>query len=184
MKRNLFQPPPPREAELEARKKAIECALDEFGTYLLGYFIRRTHDRMLAEDLAQNVWINLFQTTSPELIGEIAIILRKAKQVLVDHYRKANLRAFVAFTANVPEQAASFEEMAERTASEAEAKERFWELFPKIQATEAQKEAFWLHYHQGRTLEEISAILKKPVSTVHDWIEKVRAECGRTYEEL
>jgi len=174
---------PPRAADIAARKKALEKAMALYEAYLLGYFYRRTRDYPIAEDLAQQVWVNMFRTFSIYQMTQIALILRKARQVLIDYKRKEKVRDFISFTSSVPDAQVSFEEMVEKTSTEKDAKERFWEQFSTIDASSEQKDAFWLHFYTRHTLEEIAAVIKKPRSTVYEWIERVKRECSKHYQE-
>ena len=60
-------------------------------------------------------------------------------------------------------------------------KNAFWSNFRDAKLTEEQKDAFWLKERYGYTIIDISKHLHIPLSTVGDWINKVKHECATHY---
>lgn len=180
MKRNLFPTHKPYVEDLGARTKAIEEAIDMRSATLLSYFVRKTRDSHIAEDLLQTLWIKVCDSFKTEQVNHLPLLRRKAQQVLIDYQRRQRVRGFVVFTSELPESDAApiYPEDGTPEADKALQK-KFWGEFSNIEElTSKQREAFWLKERYGYSLEEISRRLDAPISTVHDWIKRVKVVCA------
>lgn len=175
-KRDLTKTPPGQQAEAMRRKEHDE-AFAKYGAAIVKLLQRRCRDLHLVEDVAQELWIYVWERFPDGTMSNFKHLKVKALSLLVDEFRKRGVRSFAEPMAEHPE----VEEMpAERifTAThEAQLEEKFWENFPNVNLTAEQKRAFELHKLHGYTLAEIAQMLGRPVSTVGDWMDVVRREC-------
>lgn len=68
----------------------IDTLWQQYQSRLLGFLLRQTADRTLAEDILQQVFVKLLQTspTSEHPAQLEAWLLRVCKTTLIDHYRR------------------------------------------------------------------------------------------------
>lgn len=173
----------PQDAGNSARLLAFTHAFNTHGNYIYGYFCRRVGDVHVAEDLTQDFWTSVYLRLPQEKMMEIRLLQKRAGEIFADYMRRKNVRAFVEFRAELPDQAAPprFDSASEADGPEAQA--RFWAMFPGVNLTPIQKTVFWLQERVGYTITQISQMTSVPVSTVHEWIKRVREECKRSLNE-
>ncbi|PTX92327.1 sigma-70 family RNA polymerase sigma factor [Opitutus sp. ER46] len=167
----------------EARIQALEKAIDKYGSFFLAFFTLRTRDADWSRDLAQTLWLEVYDKFSLFRFESKGLLIAKACQVLRDAMRHKRTRGFVTYVAEYPEVAGPTTNREPSSRDEEERlKAGFWEAFPGVDLTDLQKEAFWLNARDGYTLAEVSSRLGVPVATVHDWLAKVKKECMDSYK--
>jgi DNA-directed RNA polymerase specialized sigma24 family protein len=176
---------PSDKADIAVRAQTIERAVNIYGLMLLRYIQGFTHDRPLSEDILQTLWIKVFESFPIEQIMELGMLKRKARQLVVDECRSATLHNKTVITVAVlPEIDGNyvFRECA-TPEDEKRLKNRFWDLFRGLSLTDEQKDAFWLKERYGYTIIDISNHLHVPLSTVGEWIQKVKHDCAIIYKK-
>lgn len=171
-------------ASAEDRERLLEVAIDQHGSYFLWYFESLCGDAHLAEDLFQQLWIHVHQKFPLAKYDQFGLLRFKAYQLYVDDARKRGVRSFVQPTDELPERLS--ESITTEAATEEEEKafkQKFWSQFEKVDLSENQREAFWMAERQGYTVKEIAEHMKKPTSTVHDWIKSVKTKCAAYLNE-
>jgi RNA polymerase sigma factor (sigma-70 family) len=158
------------EAAFERRLAAVTQAVDQYHAYLLDYLYRLTRQRQDAENLLQDLWRHVLLHFDEGKIGALPLLRRKAYQLFIDHYRRQVRRGEI-ISDEMPDIAAPPAHFAAFTDDEEKGlRKRFWAEYPKIDLTEPQKEALWLHARYGFTCKEIGQRLNAPSSTIGDWI--------------
>lgn len=168
---------------MAVRLQLIEKAVDVYGLMLLHYIQGFTHDRDLADDILQSLWLKVMEHFETEHIMELGMLKRKARQLIIDNIRSSTRRMeTVKSVSDLPETDGSyiFRECA-TPEEEKNLKNAFWSNFRDAKLTEEQKDAFWLKERYGYTIIDISKHLHIPLSTVGDWINKVKHECATHY---
>lgn len=125
---------------------------------LYRYLLRQCRDAAAAEELFQDVWMNLVRARAGYVVSArfSTYLYRLAHNRLIDHYRRRAPAALVSFDdeEGVPEVPAG-REAEPHVAYEAKAQAgRVLELLESLPA--AQREAFVLQQEAGLTLEEIA----------------------------
>lgn len=169
----------PSEEDHNARVIALKAAVDAYGRFILKYFVSLTKDHHLAEDLSQDFWIFVFVNFPVDKFQHAGFLKRKAFHLFVDRMRHlaSQKHSYVSRGIELDEIASPPISQAPANAEqEKDYRERFWANFPLIEATEKQKDCYWLKEHYGYTIVEISQHLKLPVSTVHRWIKDISAK--------
>lgn len=176
----------PQEEDQNARVTALETAVDTYGRFILKYFVSLTKDHHLSEDLSQDFWIFVFVNFPIDKFQHAGYLKRKAFHLYVDRMRHlaSTKHSYlsrgvevdkIAVTPKTPEPATPAEEKAYRAS--------FWSNFPLIDATEEQKDCYWLSARHGYTIEDISQHLRLPVSTVHRWIKNITAKMEAIWQK-
>ncbi len=120
--------------------------------------------------MLQDLWKHVLLHFDEDKIGALPLLRRKAYQLFIDHYRRQIRRGEI-LSDEMPDIAAPPAHFAAFTEDEEKGlRKRFWAEYPRIDLTEAQKEALWLHARYGFTCKEIGQRLNAPSSTVGDWI--------------
>lgn len=155
----------------------------EHGVFIIEYIRRFMHDKNVAQDLAQELWADVWQAFPTDKMQSLRLLCRRANQLCVDKRRADTTRSFVEFTRDPPDPRDDSEQPAypmPRSDEEIKAfKAHFWERFPGIRVSEEQKDVFMRKEFSGYRLQEIAAQYGKPLSTIHDWVETVKEECRR-----
>lgn len=152
--------------------------MNAFHGFILSYFTEKTGDPDAAKDLFQVFWIAVYKNFRVDQYRSPALLKFKAYQVWASYARKQRPRQHVTYPGHLPDLAAEPEPIDMPLEQEAEFKRDFWnQHFPKMKLDEAHKEAFWLKEFHGFKLEQISVRLNVPVSTVDEWIRKLKRRC-------
>ena len=153
--------------------RRVELVTEAVGLYhqnLVRYVFTMTKQWQDAENLIQELWRYVVVHFREEKILEFSLLRRKAYHLFIDHYRSVQRKPLV-LTEDVPEETAPKVNQQEFTSeSEQRIKDHFFELFPDLELTKAQKEALWLHARYGFTIKEIQSKTGTAASTVGDWI--------------
>lgn len=126
---------------------------------LFRYLVRQCGERGAAEELFQDVWMNLIRARAHYVVTArfATYLYRLAHNRLIDHYRRRSPHALVSFdddNATIEELAApARDEPSAAFESKAQA-ERFLQLLEALPA--AQREAFVLQQEGGMTIDEIA----------------------------
>jgi RNA polymerase sigma-70 factor (ECF subfamily) len=127
---------------------------------LYRYLLRQCRDAAAAEELFQDVWMNLIRARAGYVVQAkfTTYLYRLAHNRLIDHYRKSSHVAMASFDAEDCEAMADPPDERERPQDEKlDAKrqaERLLELVAGM--PEAQREAFLLQQEGGMSVEEIA----------------------------
>ena len=161
-----------------SKQKALEEAMNQYGSFLLWYLNNLCADAMLAEDLYQELWVYVYQKYPICDFGHIGFLKRKAYQLYVDAMRKKGVRSFVTITDTLPEPPPQPQsEQPENSAEEQALYERFWDRFAPLNLSETEKRLFWLSAHYGCTLQEVCERMNLSKSTAHDWLKATKIKC-------
>ena len=124
------------------------------------YLLRQCRDAAAAEELFQDVWMNLVRARAGYTVQArfTTYLYRLAHNRLIDHYRKHSRAAVVSFEDAGEEAVAQVPDERERPADDAlDAKRRSARLMELIGGLpEAQREAFLLQQDGGMSVEEIA----------------------------
>lgn len=168
----------PRKGASQPREEALVRAMDHFGTYLLGYFESLCKDRLLAEDLSQQLWVYVYEKFSEKDFEHAGFLKRKAYQLFVDEMRKRGVRSHVTFVEDPPDYPSISDGREPMDArEERELFDSFWEQFDPLNFTDSEKQVFWLSARYGYTMKEVGEKLGIPHSTAHDWLKSVKGRC-------
>jgi RNA polymerase sigma factor (sigma-70 family) len=170
---------PKNEADLAARKIAIEQAVEAYGSRLFNFIRVFINDYHIAEDLLQTLWVSVLKDFDSGQILEIAMLRHRAQQLIIDSFRRKVPTLEVRMD-STPESASSHKLFLEPFSDSAEQHlwKVFWENFECVQLTDNEKDAFWLKERYGYTINELSDHFATPRSTVCDWVQKVKRECA------
>lgn len=169
----------PPGAATSARRLAFTQAYQKHADYFLGFFCRKTGNASDAEELSQELWASVYQAFAQHQFTHVRLLQRRANQVMQDFARKRKVREGMTYTDKVEELAATdgFREPGNESEERA-LLARFWEQFPGVNLTEDQKTVFIMHARYGYKMREIADRYTLPISTIHDWITKVKRECA------
>jgi RNA polymerase sigma-70 factor, ECF subfamily len=124
------------------------------------YLLRQCGNRGLAEELFQDVWMNLVRARSGYTVQAkfTTYIYRVAHNRLIDHYRAHSKASLVSFDDDCPEAEAVPAARADQPEEAAERREQVARLLDLIgELPDAQREAFLLHEEGGMGVDEIAA---------------------------
>lgn len=166
------------------RKLAFTEAYKAHVVFFLKYFKRKTGSIEDAEDLSVQFWESVYLKFAPHQFGHIRLLQRKAEQIFLAHLRKQSIRSFLTPTREVPDLIDTRPDRWDGTdEDEKRIQANFWERFPGVDLTEAEKNVFWLKAWHGYTLSELAERFRVPDSTIQDWIAKVREACVAAAEK-
>jgi len=124
------------------------------------YLLRQCRDAAVAEELFQDVWMNLMRARAGYTVQAkfTTYLYRLAHNRLIDHYRKHSHAVVVSFEEVGEEALAEVPDEHERPADDAlDAKRQAARLMELIAALpEVQREAFLLQQEGGMSVEEIA----------------------------
>ena len=156
----------------EGDNTAFDELVDQYQSPLIGFFIRNTRDVQLAEDLAQDTLIKLYQQSWDYLpVGRFrGWLFRIARNLLIDDIRRKTNDALVRAVKR-PRDADDdvlYRIAGEMTSPEDMADQR--EVAKLVEAglaliPEEQRQTFTLHHYGGVSLPEIAQIMDVPLPT-------------------
>jgi len=124
------------------------------------YLLRQCRDAATAEELFQDVWMNLIRARAGYTVQAkfTTYLYRLAHNRLIDHYRRNRHVAMISFDDEDREEIAELPDEREPPADEAlDARRQAGRLLELIAALpEAQREAFLLQQEGGMSVEEIA----------------------------
>lgn len=154
----------------EERVELVTESVELYQTYLLKYVNRMTNQWQDAENIVQELWKYVMVYFKDEQIKDLPLLRRKAYQLFIDHYRERKRKPAIP-TDQIPERSsAKTSQEAYTDAEELRLKVVFFEQYPNIELTSAQKDAVWMHGRYGFTHREISERTGVAASTIGDWI--------------
>ena len=175
----------------EGDNTAFDELVDQYQSPLIGFFIRNTRDVQLAEDLAQDTLIKLYQQSWDYLpVGRFrGWLFRIARNLLIDDIRRKTHDALVRAVKR-PRDADDdvlYRIAGELTSPEDRADQR--EVAKLVEAglaqiPEEQRQTFTLHHYGGVSLPEIAQIMDVPLPTAKSRLRLAReklAEILRTH---
>lgn len=159
----------------KTREQLFEEAFDAHAEKILWYFRERVGDYHLGEDLAQQFWVYVYQRFPEGKMNQTGLLIFKARQMLIDHWRKSANRDILDFVEHLPEGSEKTLFAEPGTPEQEKAfEQKFWSEFPDVGITPHQKHALWLKVRHGYTLNEVAEKLGTSKSTVDDWIRIAR----------
>ena len=156
----------------EGDNTAFDELVDLYQSPLIGFFIRNTRDVQLAEDLAQDTLIKLYQQSWDYLpVGRFrGWLFRIARNLLIDDIRRKTHDALVRAVKRPRDEDDDvlYRIAGELTAPEDMADQR--EVAKLVEAglaliPEVQRQTFTLHHYGGVSLPEIAQIMDVPLPT-------------------
>ena len=128
---------------------------------LYRYLLRQCRESGAAEELFQDIWMNLIRARSSYTVAAkfTTYLYRLAHNRLIDHYRKHSSAVMLSFD---DEDGPALEEPAASAQGQPEVRYESKQLAARLLALltalpEAQREAFILQYETGMTVEEIAS---------------------------
>jgi RNA polymerase sigma factor (sigma-70 family) len=161
-------------ASFEERVELVTESVDLYHKYLLHFVFSMTNQWQDAENIVQELWKFVMVYFKDEHIKHLPRLRLKAKHLFIDHYREKQRKPAIP-TDQLPEHhSLKTAPEAFTDAEESNLKEVFFEQYPGIELSEAQKEVIWLHGRYGYTHKQIAKRTGVPASTVGDWIKLAR----------
>ncbi len=171
----------------EGDNTAFDELVDQYQSPLIGFFIRNTRDVQLAEDLAQDTLIKLYQQSWDYLpVGRFrGWLFRIARNLLIDDIRRKTHDALVRAVKR-PRDADDdvlYRIAGELTSPEDKADQR--EVAKLVEAglaliPEEQRQTFTLHHYGGVSLPEIAQIMDVPLPTAKSRLRLAREKLAET----
>ncbi len=171
----------------EGDNTAFDELVDLYQSPLIGFFIRNTRDVQLAEDLAQDTLIKLYQQSWDYLpVGRFrGWLFRIARNLLIDDIRRKTHDALVRAVKR-PRDADDdvlYRIAGEMTSPEDRADQR--EVAKLVEAglaliPEVQRQTFTLHHYGGVSLPEIAQIMDVPLPTAKSRLRLAREKLAET----
>ena len=129
---------------------------------LFRFIARQCEDRAHAEEIFQEVWMNLIAARSRYRVEAkfVTYLYHLAHNRLIDHYRKHKGRVPVSFDDEDCAEVAEFADPHQKSIEEKLTLKQQVEKLLKLltQLPEAQREAFLLHEEAGLSMEEIARV--------------------------
>lgn len=170
-------------ASFEERVELVTESVDLYQKHLLHYVYSMTNQWQDAENIVQELWKFVMVYFKDEHIQHLPRLRLKAKHLFIDHYREKQRKPAIP-TDQLPEHRSV------KTAPEAytddeelRLKAVFFEQYPSIDLTPAQKDAIWLHGRYGFTHVEIAEKTGTAASTIGDWIKLGRKRIAEYLSE-
>ncbi len=160
----------------EGDTNAFEELILEWQGPLLGFFLRKTGDRHLSEDLVQETLLRLYRSVSNYVVMNQfrGFLFRMARNLLIDHSRSAERNLVIRAIRNQlysrdAEQLDPTQQIPEELLSPADAASKR-ELAESVQMAitqlpESQRQTLVMHHFQGLTLSEIADAMEIPLPT-------------------
>jgi RNA polymerase sigma-70 factor (ECF subfamily) len=124
---------------------------------LYRYLVRQCRDAAAAEELFQDIWLNLIRSRARYTVTArfATYLYRLAHNRLIDHYRRRAPAALVSFDDEEPPEVPAGRHTEPHVSYEARAQaKRVLEVLESLPA--AQREAFVLQHETGMSIEEIA----------------------------
>lgn len=160
----------------EGDTNAFEELILEWQGPLLGFFLRKTGDRHLSEDLVQETLLRLYRSVSNYVVMNQfrGFLFRMARNLLIDHSRSAERNLVIRAIRNQlysrdAEQLDPTQQIPEELLSPADAASKR-ELAESVQMAitqlpKSQRQTLVMHHFQGLTLSEIADAMEIPLPT-------------------
>jgi RNA polymerase sigma-70 factor (ECF subfamily) len=157
----------------EGDHRAFEALVERHEASLLGFFMRQTHDRQLAEDLTQDTLLKVYSQSWDYLPRGTfrGWMFRIARNLLIDNTRRRAHDALVRAVGNnhLPDDEDQMARVAAEVASPAEVADRK-ELASIVdqllqQIPEEQRETFLMHHYSGLSLPEVALAMETNLPT-------------------
>ncbi|MEM1223240.1 MAG: sigma factor-like helix-turn-helix DNA-binding protein [Verrucomicrobiota bacterium] len=172
-----------KRASFEERVELVTESVDLYQKHLLHYVYKMTNQWQDAENIVQELWKFVMVYFKDDQIKHLPLLRRKAYQLFIDHYREKQRKPAIP-TDQLPEhRSAKTEPEAYTDAEEQRLKAVFFEQYPGIELSDAQKEALWLHGRYGFTHMEIAEKTGTAASTIGDWIKLGRKRIAEYLSE-
>ena len=162
----------------DVREQALKDSIREYGTFIFWYLNQMSSDKAFVDDVAQMLWVHVYEKFPLEKFDKIGILKNKARQIFIDEIRKKKVRDFVSYVKN-PYESVNYESLRDRREhpDEPARYESFWRQFGTLELSETHKQIFWLHHRYGYTMKEVAEMLNMAPSTAHDWLKLVKSQC-------
>lgn len=153
---------------------AFRALVDEYKERLFAFVWRMVRDHHEAEDICQSVFVKAYEALDSysDKYAFSTWLFTIAYRKTVNHLRKRKALSGDMDFANLPH---ATEDTADVVASSEEARrlrQRIWAAVDEL--TEAQKSAVLLFYREGKSCEEIGAVLRMPAVTVKSHLHRAR----------
>lgn len=169
-------------------ESAFEALVDRHWSSLIGFFVRNTRDRHLAEDLAQETMLRVHSQSWDYLpLGRFnGWMYRIARNLMIDDLRRRSRDALVksrsgSQSGNEEDQGA----LSRLAGSVIQAEDRvslteFGEMVDELlqQIPDDQRQTFTLHHYVGLPLPEVAEIMETSVSTTKSRLRLAREKLG------
>ena len=171
----------PIRAQDDRRVEALKDAMLAEGGRVFSYLCVLTRgDKALAEELALETWLKVFNRFKVENFKARWLLFWKAKQVFVSRMRKATTRSFVEFRRimdDLPTGLAPRDNI--DNPSESAGWDEFWGNFEPRTFNPTDMKCFWLLYRYDFTINEISSRVSLPESTIYDRVSTLVHTCRK-----
>ena len=170
-------------ASFEERVELVTESVELYHKYLLHFVFSMTNQWQDAENIVQELWKIVMVYFKDEHIKHLPRLRLKAKHLFIDHYREKQHKPAIP-TDQLPERRSTKTVPEAYTdAEELRLKAVFFEQYPGIELSDAQKEAIWLHGRYGFTHMEIAEKTGTSASTIGDWIKLGRKRIAEYLSE-
>jgi RNA polymerase sigma factor (sigma-70 family) len=161
------------------KQEALRKAMGQHGDHVFAFIYSMVGgDEELVRDLAQDTWLKVYQYFALEQFGEIGLLLRKARQVVVDYQRRQRMRHLVEYRDSMEEMSLpSAPREQEGLPSEEFVWNEFWGLFEGSEFDPMDMKCVWMIHRYGYTVQETAERVKLPSSTVHDRVSRLLGKC-------
>ncbi|MBL7733229.1 MAG: RNA polymerase sigma factor [Chitinophagaceae bacterium] len=157
---------------MAGEKQNIIQAVKNYGKQLFGFIRSRVHTTEEAEDILQDVWVQLSsQARLDDIISVSGWLYRVAKNKITDNYRRKKTDSFELFAEDGEEY--EWSEPALMTDRNVQAETEEWQLLFRQQLAgaleelpEDQRSVFIRHEMNGMTLQEIAALENENIKTI------------------
>lgn len=164
----------------EGDREAFTNLVERWQTRLINFFYRSTSNRADAEDLAQEVFIELYRVAPRyEARGTFnAFIFTLARRRLIDSYRKKSRRPLD----YIDPTEFTMQQQAEKTDNSREIEEAFHRALSTL--PDNQRSAILMLQQQGLSYDEIAQALEASLSAVKTWIHRARTHLRKELSEF